>query len=81
MDVIRVEVTVHEKRNHPYEYGHCDCEVRLMADVGAGDDLDVTVQTLREKAAGHVRAHLDEWAEGIRRELWSARTQVETGTR
>lgn len=34
MNVTQITVMVHEKRNHPHEYGHYDAEVRYTAEIG-----------------------------------------------
>lgn len=68
LNVQSVVVQVHEKRNHPYEYGHYDCQVTLEARVADDRSLDVQIAHLRDKAAAHVRDHLGAWIAGIERE-------------
>lgn len=65
MDVTEISVMVHEKRNHPYEYGHYDCEVRLSAHLGPDENVDEAAMALRDRAASQVRLHLDGWIDGI----------------
>jgi len=55
MRITEVTVGVHQKKNHPYEYGNFDCEVRLTAVVGDDDCIDDVVKGLRNQAGDHVR--------------------------
>ena len=67
MKVNEVTVTVHEKRNHPHEYGHYDCGVTLTAECFWNETTDEVVSNLRGEAAAHVQEHLDGWIAGITR--------------
>ena len=65
MEIKEVTVTVHEKRNHPFVYGHYDCEVSFVADVNAGDSIDQSVSDLRTVARSNVQEELDDWEHDI----------------
>lgn len=65
MYITQVTITVHEKRNHPYEYGHRDAEVQVTAQLTPYESFDVTVETLRINARLHVENELDAWIKGI----------------
>ena len=69
MRVEEVTVCVHEKRNHPHEYGHYDCSVTFTAQVDQREreGADAAVTRLRELARAHVRAECDAWIAGIAR--------------
>ena len=54
-----VSVSIHEKRNHPHEYGHFDASVSYTVQVEDGDDSDSVTEYLREKARIHVEGELD----------------------
>ncbi len=64
--VTEVTVEVHEKRNHPFEYGHYDCSARVTAKVEPEDSVDVTLFALRKQARFHVKQECDEWENGLR---------------
>lgn len=62
-----VTVTVHEKRNHPYEFGHFDCSISLVAEL---PDLSYIqhetmisdrIAELRAEALAHVQEECDRW--------------------
>ena len=59
MRVTEVTVEVHEKRNHPHEYGHYDCSVTLAAVLDDWEPSDASISELRAMAAAHVKHHLD----------------------
>lgn len=61
MYVSTVSVRVHEKRDHPYAYGHYDAEVVYTADVDLGDDWQDVERALVEKGAAAVKAECDRW--------------------
>jgi len=65
MQITEVTVTVHEKRNHPHEYGHYDCSVTLTAEPIGNETTDEVVARLRGEGAAHVQEHLDGWIAGI----------------
>lgn len=77
MKVTQVQVTVHEKRNHPHEYGHYDAEVRLTADLEEGDTVAGTLDTLRTMARVEVKQECDGWIESIQIEHELARQKFE----
>ncbi|MBN1815339.1 MAG: hypothetical protein JXA14_26140 [Anaerolineae bacterium] len=61
MNVTQVTVTIHEKRNHPHEYGHYDASVTLVADVEPGKSPGDVINDLRDIARLHVASELDSW--------------------
>jgi hypothetical protein len=63
MDIKEITVAIHEKRNHPFEYGHYDCEVRLVAEATPYPDSDI--DELRNIARAKVREELDDWEQSI----------------
>jgi len=67
MYVSTVSVRVHEKRDHPYAYGHYDAEVVYTADVDLGDDWQDVERALVEKGAAAVKAECDRWEAEARR--------------
>jgi|GEM_PF-3538110 len=66
MNITQVQVSIHEKRNHPYEYGHYDCGVTLTADLDPGQDYGAAVDVLRLQARAHVLAECNEWERDVR---------------
>lgn len=66
MNVTQIAVSIHEKRNHPFEYGHYDCEVRLTAELDSDEDIFDEIVCLREMARGHVLGECEMWQEQIR---------------
>lgn len=65
MLVTEVSVVIHEKRNHPYEYGHRDAEVRLAAQLTPYESIDAVIDELHVKARSHVEKELDSWLKEI----------------
>lgn len=65
MRVTEVSVSVHEKRNHPTEYGHRDCSVQIVASVEHLESADVVARELLGKATAHVQRELDVWIDDI----------------
>jgi hypothetical protein len=65
MNVSQVTVTIHEKRNHPHEYGHYDASVTLMADIEPGRSPGDAINDLRDIARLHVASELDSWINKI----------------
>jgi len=72
MIITEVTVSVHEKRNHPHEYGHYDAEVRLTAQLSPDDHDDVVTSDLLAKAAAHVKAECDRFIEQVEQERRAA---------
>lgn len=68
MKVTQVTVTVHEKRNHPHEFGHYDCSVALTAEVGAELEAHDAIALLRAKARVQVLEECANWETNVRRE-------------
>lgn len=68
MFVKEITVEVHEKRNHPHEFGHKDCSVSFSAMLEDEEDALDWVELLREKADQQVKAHLDTWIAEIQLE-------------
>lgn len=54
-----ITVGIHEKRNHPTEYGHFDANVSYTVQVEDGEDIHSATEFLRAKARQHVEAELD----------------------
>lgn len=65
MFITEVAVVVHEKRNHPYEYGHRDAEVSLRAQLAPHEPLDAVIDELHVRARRHVELELDSWIKQI----------------
>lgn len=65
MKITQVTVSIHEKRNHPYEFGHYDCSVTYSADLAGQDNVDEVTLALRGKARGHVEIECDRWLDTI----------------
>lgn len=61
MDITNVSVTIHEKKNHPHEFGHFDAGVTISADVESGENADKVLRELREQARGHVDDEIGLW--------------------
>lgn len=66
MKITTVSVQIHEKRNHPHEYGHYDASVTLTADVDDGESYGDVINRLRDVARSHVADECDEWIERIK---------------
>jgi hypothetical protein len=66
MDITQITVTIHEKRNHPSEYGHYDASVTLVANLRETDDPRDVVVRLRNSARKHVRQECDGWIASIK---------------
>jgi len=66
--ITEVVVTTHEKRSHPYEFGHADASVTLTVTVepneSAADIIDAALLTCRN----HCYENLDEWLGDIEHE-------------
>ena len=73
-----ISVTIHEKRNHPYEYGHYDCSVTITGDTYLGE-RDERIEELREIARRQVAAECDMWIAGIEEEKRIAELHREIG--
>lgn len=65
MKVQTVTVEIHEKRNHPYEYGHFDASVSYTVQVEEGEDADLIIKSVQAKAREHVEAELDAKIEAV----------------
>ena len=61
MNITEITVSAHEKRNHPYEYGHYDAEVSYTATVGIADDILKVTKELQYLADSFVREKCDQW--------------------
>ena len=61
MNITEITVSAHEKRNHPYEYGHYDAEVSYTATVGVADDILRVTKELQYLADSFVREKCDQW--------------------
>lgn len=61
MNITEITVSAHEKRNHPYEYGHYDAEVSYTATVGVADDILRVTKELQYLADSFVRDKCDQW--------------------
>lgn len=70
MRIIQVVVEIHEKRNHPFEFGHYDAGVRLVADLtdsmGTIGDMGAAIHRLQDTARQYVLEELDNWEGSIR---------------
>lgn len=67
MIVTQITVTCHEKRNHPYEYGHKDSSVTLTATIDH-ERLNSEIAELQWIANKWVNEELNSWVEDIRNE-------------
>lgn len=78
MKITTVTVEIHEKRNHPHEYGHRDAQVAYTADLDEGEEADAAVVQLQLQARQRVEAELDRWiAEVEQQRTWeTARSQL-----
>ena len=72
MKITQVTVMVHEKRNHPFEYGHYDAEVRLTADLDSTDGAIDAVEQLTRHARVAVVAECDQWIDSLERKRRAA---------
>lgn len=54
-----ITVGIHEKRNHPTEFGHFDANVSYTVQVEDGEDIHRATEFLRKKAREYVEAELD----------------------
>ncbi len=61
MNITEITVSAHEKRNHPYEYGHYDAEVSYTATVGVADDILKVTKELQYLADSFVREKCGQW--------------------
>ena len=68
MNVTQVTVTIHEKRNHPFEYGHYDASVTLTGNIESNDLPTMVITDLKYMARGHVIEELDLWTNRVKEE-------------
>lgn len=54
-----ISISIHEKRNHPHEYGHFDASVSYTVQVEEGEDADHITKVLCDRARDHVEGELD----------------------
>lgn len=80
MNVTQVTTTIHEKRNHPHEYGHYDASVTLTADVEPGESAGDVINDLRDIARLHVASELDSWIAKIEEQRRVDRIKQSLGT-
>ena len=66
MVITEITVSVHEKRNHPFEYGHYDSSVTLTATISPNERRSTAIRDLQDRAAFYVKQQCDEWEKGIR---------------
>jgi hypothetical protein len=69
MNIQTVTVEIHEKRNHPHEYGHYDARVAYTAQVEEGESAEDVASRLQELARTQVEAECDRWIEEIELEV------------
>jgi len=75
MKITRTEVTIHEKRNNPFAFGHYDCSVTLTAELG--DEIpDDAIAELRDTARWHVEDECERWESSVRQEKTLADTRA-----
>jgi hypothetical protein len=79
MQITDVTVEIHEKRNHPYEFGHGDAMVRITATLGCEEGVYDVIKRLRDLAREQVQAELDGWIAGIEEERRIERLVVGLG--
>lgn len=60
-----IVVEVHQKKDHPHEYGHYDALVRLSVDVLPGADPVVEIGKLLDLAQEQVQGEIGQWLESI----------------
>jgi hypothetical protein len=65
MHVTSITVKIHEKRNHPHEYGHFDAETGYTIALDPGDDPLAVEAEWRARAYAAVQAQCDNWIAGI----------------
>lgn len=61
MKVTEVTVTIHEKKNHPHEYGHYDASVTLTARPEQDEHCDNVIESLQREARRRVIEEIDSW--------------------
>ena len=66
MKITQVTVTIHEKRNNPFAYGHYDATVSLTADLVPNDIYETAIQTLQTTARQYVLEECDRWEHQLR---------------
>jgi uncharacterized protein with PIN domain len=69
MNIQSVTVEIHEKRNHPHEYGHYDALVAYTAQVEEGESAEDVINRLRVLARQQVEAECDRWIKEIELEV------------
>jgi hypothetical protein len=68
MTITQVTVSAHEKRNHPYEYGHRDSGIELTATMVGTNFVPAEIETLQNYARMYVDKELDAWIQKIEKE-------------
>lgn len=65
MNITQITVSIHEKRNHPHEYGHYDAEVRYTADLLPDEDVLKRTKELQFLADSFVSEKCAAWIKNI----------------
>lgn len=79
MKIQTITVEIHEKRNHPHEYGHYDSKVSYTAQLDEGEDAGEAVRHLQFHARQNVAIECDRWIADIewKRQIDAAKTQLD----
>lgn len=67
MKIQTVTVEIHEKRNHPHEYGHYDSRVSYTAQLDEGEQAAQVVESLQFQARQQVAIECDRWIADVER--------------
>lgn len=67
MKIQTITVEIHEKRNHPHEYGHYDSRVSYTAQLDEGEEAAQVVESLQFQARQQVAIECDRWIADIER--------------
>lgn len=79
MKIQSITVEIHEKRNHPHEYGHYDARVSYTVEPNAPENPEDVVAYLQSVARQQVAAECDRWIADINRkqEIGSAKSDLD----
>jgi hypothetical protein len=66
--ITSVTVTIHEKKNHPFEFGHYDASVTLTAEINPAENEKDVAQALQFTARSLVKQEIDGWVDAVNHE-------------
>lgn len=80
MQVTNVTIDIHEKKNHPHEFGHFDARCSMSAQIGESEDGDDVADDLRTLCRAHVQSEIDRWLEDVQADRDAAVAESQIGS-